>query len=38
MSTLNKSKDEFNILSTNIQSINATIDELNIFVEHLKTF
>ncbi len=38
ISTLEKGKDEFSILSTNIQSINAKIYELQIFVEHLKTF
>ncbi len=31
-----KSKEVFSILSTNIQDSNAKIDELKIFVEHLK--
>lgn len=34
--TLHNSKNQFSILSTNIQSINAKIDELRIFVEKLK--
>ncbi len=38
LSTLKKSKDEFSVFSTNIQSINAKFDELKYFVEHLKTF
>ncbi len=37
-STLQKCKNKFTILSTNIQSINAKIDELRLFVENLKTF
>ncbi len=31
-------KNEFTIFSTNIQSINAKIDELRLFIEHLKIF
>ncbi len=35
-STLHNNKNQFCILSTNIQSINAKIDELRIFIEKLK--
>ena len=35
-SVLGKNKNNFSIFSTNIQSINAKIDELRIFVERLK--
>ncbi len=31
-------KNKFTIFSTNIQSINAKIDELRLFMEHLKTY
>ncbi len=34
--TLNSYKNKFSIFSTNIQSINAKIDELRIFIECLK--
>ncbi len=36
--TLQTCKNKFTIFSTNIQSINAKIDELRLFIEHLKTF
>ncbi len=35
---LTKSKNGFSIFSTNIQSIRAKFDELQIFVEHLRSF
>ncbi len=35
-STLHNNKNQFSILSTNIQSINAKIDEFRIFTEKLK--
>ena len=35
-STLKNSKNQFSIFSTNIQSVRAKIDELNIFIESLK--
>ncbi len=35
---LTKSKNGFSIFSTNIQSIQAKFDELQIFVEHLRSF
>ncbi len=35
--TLTIRKNEFSILSTNIQSINAKIDELRIFIENRNT-
>ncbi len=37
-STLQTCKNKFIIFSTNIQSINAKIDELKLFIDSLKTF
>ncbi len=37
ISTLTQNKNNFCILSTNIQSLRAKFDELNIFIEHLRT-
>ncbi len=37
ISTLTQNKNNFSILSTNIQSLRAIFDELNIFIEHLRT-
>ncbi len=36
--TLTQNKNNFSILSTNIQSVRAKFDEINIFIEHLRTF
>ncbi len=35
--TLQACKNNFTIFTTNIQSINANIDELRLFIEHLNT-
>ncbi len=37
ITTFNAGKNKFNIFSTNIQSMKAKFDELNIFIEHLGT-
>ncbi len=37
ISTRTQNKNNFTILSTNIQSLRATFDELYIFIEHLRT-
>ncbi len=36
--TLQACKNKFTIFSTNIQSINAKIDELRLFIESLKSY
>ncbi len=37
ISTLTQNKNNFSILSTNIQSLRAMFDDLNIFIEQLRT-
>ncbi len=37
ISTLTQDKNNFSILSINIQSLRAKFDELDIFIEHLRT-